>query len=114
MPTVLFVEDEIMFFPFWKEFLKDEEITRLEATTVQMAEELFENNDVDAIVMDACVPGREPNTIDLTKKIRNRFSGPILGTSSNPNFQDLQKLAGCSHLCTKLAVPKTLMQVLSC
>lgn len=88
-------------------------IRLLQATTLEEAERLFgENPDLDAILMDACLQSDEPNTIDLTRRIRQSFSGPMIACSGSPFFLEELMQAGCSHRSTKDDAAKLLLQLL--
>ena len=85
----------------------------LEARSVEDGERLFtENPDVSLIVMDACVPGDEPTTPPLIRKMRKMFTGPIIATSSDHSYRQQLMRAGCDHESWKSDVPKKVVTLL--
>ncbi len=79
-----------------------EQFDLLQAVTIEQAEEFFSANpDVGVVVMDACVPGEYPNTMNLVRKIRESFSGVMVASSSFKPFREVLVNAGCSHSCHK-------------
>ena len=62
------------------------------------AKRLFEEHlsELDAVVMDASLTGGEPDTLELTRWMRERFEGPVVACSSNPPFREEQMQAGCN------------------
>ena len=96
MFKVLVVEDQECYWESIKHDLEAKEIVVLLATTIEEAEKLFkENPEVDAISMDACVPGDEPNTIPLLGKIiKSGYKGVIYVCSKSRTFVKLLLEAG--------------------
>ena len=90
------------------------EIEYLRAETIEEGFMLYnENPDVDLIVVDACVPGHDPNTMEFVKAVRKTFSGPMIATSSDPNFRKLLLKAGCDVECEdKFIVPQKIKTIL--
>jgi DNA-binding NarL/FixJ family response regulator len=85
----------------------------LAALTIDDAEDLFvENPDISAIVMDACVPGDDPTTPPLVRKIRETFTGPMIAASSDWDYRQELVAAGCDHEVPKGRVPAKLIEVL--
>jgi len=101
---VLLVED----YPAWIKIIKEDlggAAEVLSATTVEEAEKMFEDNpDIALIIMDACVPGDEINTLPLVKKIRETFTGPIIAISANDLYRKKLVEAGCTCECEKKKV----------
>jgi len=92
-------------------------INVLVAETIPQAEELFAANpDIDAVLMDACVPGIEPNTEPLVKKMRERSAGlDIIAISDRKEYRERLMQAGCNHEVDddgKRRAPKKLLEVL--
>lgn len=81
------------------------------ACTIKEAEENFHPK-LDLIVMDACLHGRKPNTIELVKKFREDYKGPIIAISAVPNYRDMLMTAGCSCQCKKEDLPSKIIQIL--
>ncbi len=113
---VLIVEDMEEFHVLWKGYLNDfsSEIVLLSAFSIEEAEELFSaNSDIDAIVMDACVPGDEPNTQPLVRKFRKTFAGPIIASSSVEEYRKELIKAGCDYESeSKATLPEKLLEIL--
>lgn len=111
-PKVLIVED----FPQWQRIFQRELEDFCEvllAGTVEKGEQLYKANpDVALIIMDACVPGDEPTTLELIKKIRETFKGPMIGTSSMSNYRSALLEAGCDYSSDKGTVARTMAKEL--
>lgn len=112
-PKVLIVEDDSQWHRIYKRGLGDfcEVII---AETVEAGERLFaENQNTALIIMDACVPGDEPTTLELTRKIRETFKGPMIGTSSMFEYRNALLEAGCDYSGDKGTVAqKTVKELL--
>lgn len=101
-PKVLLVEDDSLYRDIIKGDLKGKSLVILEAESIEIAEKLFAGNpDLAAILMDACVPGKCPTTLPLVEKIRETFQGPIIAISSDREYRQKLRMAGCSHSCDK-------------
>ncbi len=112
-PTILVVED----FQLIHTNVRDRFEGRaniLSAYTVSEAEMLFSEygSSIDAIVMDACVPGDEPNTIELVREMRRTFTGPMIAISGMQEYLDDLVKAGCNKVSSKSEVGKVLENVL--
>ncbi|MCC7004658.1 response regulator [Candidatus Nomurabacteria bacterium] len=119
MPTlkqVLIVEDNTQRIAAWKSELNrySQQINIVVAESIEDARSEFQKNPTpDLIVMDCCVPGDDPNTMDLVKEIRENYRGPILANSSAGAFYtDKLIRAGASHACSKGWVPKEILKLL--
>jgi len=90
------------------------EVEFLHAFTVKEAKRLFNlNPDLVAVVMDACVPGEKPTTLNLARQMRKSgFRGPMIAASSVPLFRDKLRRAGCDLHADKAEVPARLCEVL--
>ncbi|MBI4149277.1 response regulator [Candidatus Woesearchaeota archaeon] len=112
---VLIVEDEEgLYLVMWRRTLGDAAVTLLSAPSIAEARQLFAANpDIAAIAVDACVPGREPNTLSLVQEFRQTFHGPMIAISGNEDYRQQLIQAGCSHECSKHLLPKTLREVLN-
>ena len=109
---VLVVEDQDYLHDKWRREL-DGKVVLVSALSIEEAEEKFSANpDIDAIVMDACVPGDEPTTPPLVRKFRETFTGPIIAISSLPEYRAKLVSAGCDHESRKDALPAKLLEVL--
>lgn len=90
-----------------------EKVALLKALTLEEGEKLFgANPDICAIVMDACVPGDEPNSQWLVREIRKTFKGPIIAISSMASYREELLRAGCDHESEKDGLSKKLLEVL--
>lgn len=111
---ILIVEDDLSLQETYADFL-GEEFTVYSARTLREAKRLFNlhRQALAAVIMDACVPGHVPNTLPLVRHMRAcGFRNPILATSSDPDFQDQQMNAGCSHRCAKTEATGLLRKLL--
>lgn len=70
-------------------------------------------SEIAAIVMDACVPGRVPNTQSLVRQIRNHFSGLMIAVSTVGDYRNQLVLAGCDRECQKEDLPYVLINLLA-
>ena len=103
MKTVLVVEDNNQVFEMINNYF-DGIINVLRAEDLDSGYKLFDENSnvIDLIIMDACVPGIEPNSMPLIKKIINLgFTKPIIANSSNSDFNDILIEAGATHKSEK-------------
>ena len=92
---VLVVED---FFPDIFTRTLSGKVKLLIAQSIEEATQLFNANpDIDIIIMDACVPGNELNTVPLVQLFRKTFTGPIITASSVNEYNFALLEAGCSH-----------------
>lgn len=72
----------------------------ISAKTISEAKQLFqENPNVDAIIMDACVPGEEINTLPLVREFRETYSGLMIAISTDGDYQKQLVDAGCNDRC---------------
>ena len=109
---VLVVEDEEYLHGKWNREL-DGKVVLVSALSIEEAEEKFTTNpDIDAIVMDACVPGDSPTTPPLVRKLRETFTGPMIAISSLGSYRRQLVQAGCNHESTKDSLPQKLIEVL--
>ena len=85
------------------------------AESVFGAECRFQNlESVCGVLMDACLSGEKPDTLELTRKIRETYAynGIIIAMSRDSSFRRLQLQAGCSHESTKEDAATHLMTLL--
>ena len=105
---VLIVEDHAPLQEVWKLALRGK-VEIISAFSIEEAKEKFAANpDIVAIIVDACVPGSEPNTMSLLREFRATFNGLIIATSNVPEYRQDLVLAGCDIECEKHSVPKNL------
>jgi len=68
---------------------------------------LFRQHPPDIVMMDACVPGSQPNTKKLIREIKDTdFNGLIIGSSSE--YLGYLKQAGCDKTCSKEKIAEVL------
>ncbi len=85
------------------------------AQSVPEAEFRFQNlESVSAVLMDACLSGEKPDTLELTRELRETYAydGIIIAMSRDSSFRGLQLQAGCSHESTKEDAAAYLMTLL--
>ena len=112
MKKVLLIDDSESLHAYCHNELEDE-IEIFDAYSKEEAEELFNSTpDLAAIVVDACVPGHEPNTQDLVEMFRKTFQGPIIAVSSSLEYRNVLVSAGCSHDCSKFDLLYKLLEIL--
>lgn len=112
MKKVLIVEDNYGWQSIWKRDLQKVEL--LVADSIEEAKKIFsQNDDVDLIVMDACVPGDEPNTMNLVREMRKTYHGSILANSSVLKYREILLNAGCDKECHKKDVVEKILEILS-
>lgn len=91
-------------------------ISFLVAETIPQADELFAANSaiINAILMDACVPGIEINTPPLVRKIREKNPKvPMIATSNHEVSRKVLREAGCNYESErKEKVAEKLLEVL--
>lgn len=115
MQKILLIEDTIHFQEQWALALTGVEVEIITATTPQEARDQFAKHpDVALIVMDGCLLTDFPNTIDLTKQIRQTFSGPMIAASRSSNINKQLREAGCNYeVDEKKFVPGHIVKILN-
>jgi len=114
---VLVVEDEKFWHSIWRRQIafsskNGNEVVLISAFTIKEAEEQFAaNQDLAAIAMDACVPGRALTTPPLVRKFRETFDGPMIAISSSDDYQQVLVRAGCSHCSPKGDLVRKLFEI---
>ena len=90
------------------------EVEILQALAIPQAEEVFSKNpDIDLIASDGLVPDEISATIDLIKKIRQTYTGPIIAMSSTPKLREELMRAGCNYDCKrKKELPRMILKIL--
>lgn len=86
----------------------------LTATTQDQAAQLFEEyqDQIDLIVIDACVPGYTINTLALVRKMRESYQGRIIASSSDDKLNDQLIAGGCNTGCNKNNAVSKILEVL--
>ncbi len=111
-PKILVVDDNRRWCQIFKRGLGDH-CEVVIAETVETGERLYtENPDITLIIMDACVPGDEPTTLELTEKIRKTFKGPMIGASSMSNYRCALLEAGCDYSSEKTSAMEMAKELL--
>ncbi|OGD67727.1 hypothetical protein A2442_04120 [Candidatus Campbellbacteria bacterium RIFOXYC2_FULL_35_25] len=99
--TILVVEDHVIDFMMMKRMLVgrgDVDVIRHE--TLEGCETIFFENleAIDLVIMDACVPGDEPNSMPLIRKMKKSgFDKPIITASSKESYNQILLDAGATH-----------------
>ena len=110
---VLIVDDDVEQHDRWRNALGGKAVL-LNAFSIEEAREKFEaNSDIDAIVMDACVPGHSPNTLFLVREFKKTFTRPMIAVSSDPDYLTILVNAGCTHKSKKNELPHRIIEILS-
>jgi len=97
LKKVLVVEDSETWSKIIKRGLGDKVLVLFALDMVKGAKIFRENPDIALVIMDACVPGDEPNTQILVREIRKTFSGPMIAMSSMPMYRKELLRAGCDY-----------------
>ena len=116
---VLVIEDEETFHTLWREILCESvpDIEYIPVYTIDEAVIEFGKygfgRGLDAIVLGACTPGNQLNTLPLLRFFRAANDRvPIVATSGTPLFQEILLNAGCSHRADMADVPRTVLAIL--
>lgn len=110
---ILIVEDSRGDVQFWLTVLGDR-VEGVHAMSIEAVMNFIEiDQNFDMIVMDCCVPGSDPNTMELVRWIRNiPFTRPILANSSVKEYTKELVKVGASHECRKDDVPQFIVKIL--
>jgi len=101
---ILVVEDDDDFFLSLVAFIKNEDSEIMRASTLEEGKKIFFENQekINLIIMDACVPGQEPNSMPLIEEIiKSGFSKHIVGLSSSFNYLFKLRDAGATNIISK-------------
>ena len=111
-PKILIVEDRDIYQSLYRDYIQSAaEI--LAAKSLDEGKRLFdENPDIVLVVMDACVPGSKPNSMNLIIHIRQTFNGPMIAASSDPDYRDILVETGCNLKSPKEKVPDLVRELL--
>lgn len=113
-PLILMVEDDAVYVTRTQRMLGDA-VQLVAANTLEGGLTLFEEHKdgLALILMDACVPGDDPNAMWLVRKIRESgFTKPIIAISSMPDYRQMLIRAGASDECAKVDIPTKVRRVL--
>lgn len=110
---VLIIEDSDRYQAIYG-YILAEKVELLQALDLEGGERLFAvNPDVALVVMDACVPGGEINSIPLCQKIRQTFCGPMIAASARSDYREvLVRDGGCDYESLKDEVPLLVCELL--
>lgn len=115
MLKVLIVEDEPMILGLYKTLMA-QKAQVICAESLKEAHDLFHDHrdEISVIAMDACVPGKKPNTLNLTRMIREDygFKGPMVAISGREDFRKELLKAGCNYECEKRDLHKKIAEIL--
>lgn len=102
MKKILVVEDHDVYYYLIEQKLHGK-AELLRGATLSEGRRLFhENPDISLVIMDACVPGDEPNAMPLVAEIvESGFSKPIIASSSMPSYTRALARAGATHQAPK-------------
>ena len=111
---ILIIEDRMDIQKEWKDSLAEYPVEIISAYSVVGAKIAFNsNNDLDIIAVDACVPGSEPNTMEIVKNFRTLFRGPMIAISNRDDFNNLLVSAGCDHKTEKYKLFEKIKEILN-
>lgn len=118
--VVLVVEDERWRSRRYREILEVYGLEVYCAGTVEQAEAHYRKykERIKAIIMDACVPGDEPNTLELVREIvadwkARGIAGIMVAASGIDQYRELLVEAGCTHNVPKDRAAQTVLNLLA-
>jgi len=86
----------------------------ISASTKVQAQELFAlHEDIDLIVIDACLEGEQPDSMDLVVMLRELYKGPMLAISQIADYNNILMHYGCNHQAKKADVSKAIINILA-
>ncbi len=100
----------------WTKELAVYGITVVTASTLEELDRVFEEHEhqLDAIILDGCIPGHDVNTLRFIWKVRDRDCRvPIIASSSLPEYRRMMVRAGASHQAPKQEAVDTVADLLS-
>ncbi len=112
---LLLVEDYPGYDELFKLNLKGTKIEVLSAKTLEEAAELFKQyaDNTSIVIMDACIIEKTPNTMNLIKEIiKSGFTGPIVASSNNEEYNEILVAAGATHSTEKSEMIKFAIKLL--
>ena len=85
----------------------------ISAYNLRDALKIFEREEgITIIACDACLADTKPDTLDLVKLMRSKFSGPMVAISDSQDYNDELQRAGCSHKVKKDRAPEFIINIL--
>lgn len=113
---VLIADDLPEVIEMWRKGLAGYDINVVTASTLEELDRVFEGHEqqLDAIILDGCIPGHDVNTLRFIWKVRDKGCRvPIVASSSLREYRDMMVRAGASHQAPKEAAADTVADVLS-
>lgn len=115
LPKVLCVDDQEGFLEdYTRKFTG--QVRLFVASSLEEAWNIFKNHNgtFHVIMLDACVPGDEPNVREFIRKIQGAaYAGLLHGVHGNPEFRDRLEAWGCASVSGKDAGPAAVLVALS-
>ena len=100
----------------WTKELAAYDVTVVAASTLEELDKVFEEHEqqLDAIILDGCIPGHDVNTLRFIWKVRDRgCQVPIIASSSLREYRDMMVRAGASHQAPKQEAVDAVADLLS-
>ena len=109
---ILIIDDDRKRQEEWEWLLELFPVQIIQAFSIDEAEKIFnDTRNLDGIVVDACVPGHKPNTMEIVRNFRRSFSGPLIAISSIEIFNYMLISAGCNHKSEKDKLVEKIKQI---
>ena len=101
---VLVIEQDLKWKKIFSHSLNEKGIEFLQADTLEEAEKFYSANSekISIVVMGSCAGNKLQQSVDLIKKIRLTFNGPIIASARSTMYMDELTDAGCDFKCYKL------------
>jgi CheY-like chemotaxis protein len=115
-PLVLIADDLDWVIQSWESTLAEYGIEVVKATTLrELCEKFFAHeHEIDAIILDGCLPGDLPNTLGFTDLVRELgFKKPIIAASGSEKYRARMRTWGCSHEAPKDQAAELVAELLS-
>lgn len=115
-PIVLIADDLYEVLCMWSDELRDYGLGFLPADSLDELHHMFEHyhQGIAAIIIDGCIPGHTPNTLEFIKLARlTGFDKPIIAASSSPLYRNMMVDAGCSHQAPKAMAAELVADLLT-
>ena len=110
---ILIIEDDVDWQEIFRGGLNFVSVKIIQAFSIEDAKKAFDDNNSDLaiIAVDACVPGKNPNTMNIVKSFRSSFKGPMIAISSRDDFNNMLMSAGCDHKADKHKLVEKIKQI---
>lgn len=115
-PLVLIADDLPDVIRGWESALDEYGIRTIKATTIRELCEIFlaHEHEIDAVILDGCIPGHSVNTIGFILIAREiGFTKPMIAASSLERYRDSMVARGCSHQAPKDQAAELVADLLS-